>query len=191
MCKGISMTGIMPVCAPNIAYPQQATVASKPQANLSSSGTISFCANKDEDKGKSYSGLLTLATLAVAATLGVVFRKNIAGFFEHLKNWNKGDFIIKRLARKAEKKDVHKFDEVISYLRQTYTKTTAPDMKHAIVHRMDTKMKEKYGISAKEAVLLGYETKAKNFVFTKVVTSDKLDSKFVRMLGGKSILKCK
>ena len=75
--------------------------------------------------------------------------------------------ILHNKTKKAEKKETYKFDEVVSYMRENYPKTKVPEIKHALVYRMDDVMKQKYNITSKEAILLGYVKEGEKYSRSK------------------------
>ena len=183
------MSTISPIGGTNISYPIQGNVIPTVQKNLMATDTISFSGNQKSDEKKSHTGLWVLGGLAVAVGLGIIFRKNISEFASKIAKTGTFDGAIDNLLKNAEKKETYKFDDVVAYARDKFPKEKVPTLEHGLVYRMDDVMKQKYGIESKEAILLGYQKEGKKFVFTKIVTCEKLDDKFLKLLGDKSVLK--
>lgn len=183
------MATIMPIGNTNIAYPTQENVIPTIQKKLIATDSMNFSGNQKTVEKKSNTGLWILGSLAVAAGLGLIFRKNISEFCNKFANLGTFDRAINNLLKNAEKKETYKFDDVATYVRDKFSKEKVPALEHGIVYRLNNILKQKYNIKSKEAVLLGYKRTDKNFVFTKIVTCEKLDDKFLKLLGDKSVLK--
>jgi len=160
-----------PVSTTNISYPIQRNVVTTMQNNSMPTDTVSFSGVPKTDEKKSHTGLWVLGGLAVAAGLGIIFRKNVAKFL--------GMETSKSLKSLLEKRENYSWSELEKYFKENHANVKDYEKSFVIKKKIDAPKNEN------DALAIGYFVKGqKDPVITKVINYKKLDNALIKQFEG-------
>lgn len=174
---------ISPVSYNSNLYQSNSNISSNPINSELPSGAVNFGSQQKKDKNN-HTALWVIGGLAVAGILGYIFRKDVSKALGLKHTWSD---VTKNIINNPDKKDVFKFSELKEHMKNIHLKDKELD--YSVAMKLPDNMKKEYNITSPEAILIAYKVKNKNdYVFTKLVTCNKLDDEFIKTLNGKDSL---